>query len=118
MWKQIATNNDNELGVKFSFIQVENRYKTICKRKKLVINNNRQTGASRMDDTFESEWNQITNNDDSILPEILRNTTNVVINKKDFENKPKKMKKELLLAFLKAKEIQKERRHQEKMELI
>jgi len=43
-----------------------------------------------MDDTFESEWNQITNNDDSILPEVLRNTTNVVINKKNFENNPKK----------------------------
>lgn len=122
MWKQIATDIDNELGVKFSFIQVENRYKTICKRKKLVINNNRQTGASRMDDTFESEWNQITNNDDSILPEVLRNTTNVVINKKNVENNPTKMKKEspqlLLLEFLKEKEIQKERRHQEKMELI
>jgi len=54
MWKQIATDIDNELGVKFSFIQVENRYKTVCKRKKLLINNNWQTGASHMDDTFEN----------------------------------------------------------------
>jgi len=32
MWKQIATDIDNKLGVKFSFFQVENRYKTVCKR--------------------------------------------------------------------------------------
>lgn len=76
-----------------------------------------------MDDVFEKEWNTITNNDDSILPEVLRSTKTVDINQKEcLEPKPKKLKKNntemLLLDFLKEKEMAKERRHKEKMDLI
>lgn len=32
MWKRISTDIDNEFSVKFTYVQVENRYKTACKR--------------------------------------------------------------------------------------
>lgn len=123
MWKQIAKDMEEELGVTFTHVQIENRYKTISKRKKIIVDNNRSTGAARMDDEYENEWKQITNKDDSIIPEVMRSTKVVVINKKDYtEPKPKKIKTDstqtMLLKFLKDKEESKERRHQEKMELI
>eukprot|EP00102_Acyrthosiphon_pisum_P019022 XP_016656232.1 PREDICTED: uncharacterized protein LOC100570229 [Acyrthosiphon pisum] len=123
MWKQIAKDMEEELGVKCTHTQIENRYKTVSKRKKVIVNNNKNTGAARMDDEYENEWKQITNKDDSIIPEVMRSTKVVVINKKDItESKPKKMKTDssqlMLLKFLKEKEESKERRHQEKMELI
>jgi len=123
MWMQIASDIQEEFNVDFSHIQVENRYKTICKRKKSIIDNNKSTGASRMDDEYEEEWREITNNDDSILPEVLRSAKTVVINKKDcLESKQKKKRKDnnetMLLNFLKEKEIAKERRHNEKMNLL
>lgn len=123
MWKQIAKDMEEELGVKCTHTQIENRYKTVSKRKKVIVNNNKSTGAARMDDEYENEWKQITNKDDSIIPEVMRSTKVVVINKKDItESKPKKMKTDssqlMLLKFLKEKEESKERRHQEKMELI
>jgi len=114
MWKQIASDIQEELNVYFTYIQVENRYKTICKRKKSIIDNNKSTGVSRMDDMYEEEWKEITNNDDSILPEVLRSAKTVVINKKDcLEPKQKKMRKDnnetMLLNFLKEKEIAKKK---------
>lgn len=123
MWIQLASDIQEELNADFSYIQVENRYKTICKRKKTIIDNNRSTGASRMDDEYEEEWKEITNNDDSILPEVLRSAKTVVINKKDcLEPKQKKKRTDnnetMLLNFLKEKEIAKERRHNEKMNLL
>lgn len=107
----------------YTHTQIENRYKTVSKRKKVIVNNNKSTGAARMDDEYENEWKQITNKDDSIIPEVMRSTKVVVINKKDItESKPKKMKTDssqlMLLKCLKEKEESKERRHQEKMELI
>jgi len=93
MWKQIAKDMEEELGVKFTHTQIENRYKTVSKRKKVIVNNNRSTGAARMDDEYENEWKQITNKDDSIIPEVMRSTNVVIINKKDnTESKPKKNK--------------------------
>lgn len=93
MWIQLASDIQEELNVDFSYIQVENRYKTIRKRKKTIMDNNRSTGASRLDDEYEEEWKEITNNDDSILPEVLRSAKTVVINKKDC-SEPKQKKKE------------------------
>ncbi|KAL5237046.1 hypothetical protein ACI65C_004456 [Semiaphis heraclei] len=80
-------------------------------------------GAARMDDEYENEWKQITNKDDSIIPEVMQSTKVVDINKKDYtEPKPKKIKTDntqtMLLTFLEEKEEAKERRHQEKMQLI
>jgi len=93
MWIQLASDIQEELNVDFSYIQVENRYKTIRKRKNTIIDNNRSTGASRLDDEYEEEWKEITNNDDSILPEVLRSAKTVVINKKDC-SEPKQKKRE------------------------
>lgn len=122
MWKQMSSDIEEKCNVKYTYLQVENRYKTVCKRKKAIIDNNRSTGASRMDDVFENEWNKITNNDDSILPEVMRSTKSVVINKKEHPEPNKKKHKPnaelMLLEFLKEKEIAKERRHKEKMDLI
>lgn len=123
MWKQIAKDMEDELGVKLTHTQIENRYKTVSKRKKIIVNNNSSTGAARMDDEYANEWRQITNKDDSIIPEVMRSTKSVIINKKDItEPKKKKIKTEsshtMILNFLKEKEEAKERRHQEKMQLI
>jgi len=76
-----------------------------------------------MDDTYENEWNNITKHDDSILPEVLRSAKTFVINKKNspepFPEKPKTdSAQQMLLNYLKEKEIAKERRHQEKMVLL
>lgn len=123
MWKHLTNEIEKEFSVKFTYLQVENRYKTVCKRKKVIIDNNRSTGSSRMDDAYENEWNNITKQDDSILPEVLRSAKTVVINKKNnpelFPKKPKTdSAQQMLLNYLKEKEIAKERRHKEKMDLL
>jgi len=125
LWKQLAIDIDEEFGIRFTYLQAENRYKTVCKRKKTVIDNNRKTGASRLDDTYESEWALITKKDDSILPEVLRSARSVVMNCKEDCSEPQKKKfkskttdVDTLLDFLKMKEVEKERRHKEKMDLI
>lgn len=33
MWKQISSDMEDTFNVKYNYIQVENRYKTVCKRK-------------------------------------------------------------------------------------
>lgn len=37
MWKQCAVDMEKEINVKFTHVQVENHYKTVCKRKKVTI---------------------------------------------------------------------------------
>jgi len=76
-----------------------------------------------MDDAYENEWNNISKHDDSILPEVLCSAKTFVINKKNspepFPKKPKTdSAQQMLLNYLKEKEIAKERRHKEKMDLL
>jgi len=37
MWKHVASEIQEELNVKFTFLQMENRYKSVCKKKKQLL---------------------------------------------------------------------------------
>ncbi|KAK9737937.1 hypothetical protein QE152_g10308 [Popillia japonica] len=71
MWEEIASDIKKILELSYTYIQVENRYKTVLKQKKESIENNSRSGASRLAIPFESELNKITAIDDSIIPEVL-----------------------------------------------
>jgi len=70
MWEKIAMDLKNILGVSKTFLQCENRYKTIMKQKKEAINNNKSTGRSKMTVPYENELSRIVRFDDSIEPEV------------------------------------------------
>ncbi|XP_011702913.1 PREDICTED: uncharacterized protein LOC105458971 isoform X2 [Wasmannia auropunctata] len=75
MWLKIA----EEISQKFckirTSVQVENRYKTILRRKKSAVENNSQSGSSRQDVPFEEEMHKIASTDDSIEPNVVRTAT-------------------------------------------
>lgn len=70
MWEKIAMDLKNILGVFKTSLQCENRYKTIMKRKKKAIDNNKSTGRSKMTVPYENELSGIVGLDDSIEPEV------------------------------------------------
>ena len=61
----------------FSSVQVENRYKTVMKRKKAAVTENRQSGASRTTVPYEDELNKIAAVDDNIEPDVMRSVDDV-----------------------------------------
>lgn len=71
MWQEIASDINKKYLINVSCIQVENRYKTLMKRKKMAVDNNK-SGSTRMDIPFEEEIAKITMHDDSIEPEVVR----------------------------------------------
>lgn len=77
MWIRIA----EEISKKFckvrTSVQVENRYKTILRRKKSAVENNSASGSSRQDVPFEEELHKIASTDDSIEPEVVRTATGI-----------------------------------------
>eukprot|EP00102_Acyrthosiphon_pisum_P015449 XP_008186008.1 PREDICTED: uncharacterized protein LOC100573369 [Acyrthosiphon pisum] len=124
LWQQISVDLINELNVTKNAIQVENRYKTIIKRKKNAIDHNNISGNSRIDVPFEKEIKSITALDDSIEPEVLRNSNIVkkripdeICKKKDVKRSKTDMA-EVFLQIQREKEEAKERRRKEKMSLI
>ncbi|CAH1154409.1 unnamed protein product [Phaedon cochleariae] len=131
MWNKITDILNKKFNLQRTSIQVENRYKTVLKRKKSAVENNRRTGSSRMDIPFEEELNKISSLDDSIEPEVLGTAQNIQVLKPiQKENitpsvsqsiKPVRKHKsihETLIEIHKQKEDAKERRHKEKLELI
>lgn len=125
MWQEIATDLKNILNEHFTHVQVENRYKTVMKRKKAAVVNNNRTGASRVSVPYETEVNRIAALDDSIEPEVLRSANDITYLKSTESVEPpkKRLKKlktiqETLVEIYTKKEENKERRHKEKMELL
>lgn len=131
MWLKIA----EEISQKFckirTSVQVENRYKTILRRKKSAVENNSQSGSSRQDVPFEEEMHKIASTDDSIEPEVVRTATgmkryknsegvSVKISKSSSPGNRKKTASvaEKLEELHEKTEIAREKRHQEKMALI
>lgn len=68
MWKQIAVDLEwKRTGVIITYPKIENRYKTVSKRKNksLVINKN---SVAAHEVPYDEKWKQITNENDSIVP--------------------------------------------------
>lgn len=123
MWMQIAEDIKTEINIVRSATQCENRYKTILKRKNQSTKNNLQSGAKRIKVDFEEEINKIKAIDDSLEPEILQGPGKVIekenIPKRCQEIKKKTMSmSDTLLQIQKDKEEKREKRHQEKLELL
>lgn len=126
MWMQIAEDIEKTLGLRKTYIQCENRYKTIRKRKRICEKNNSTSGAKRVKIDFENEMRAIAAVDDSIEPEILQSANKVIekssnVTQKVSNIKYKKAKPTLLQTLVKLheeKEEQKQKRHEEKMQLL
>jgi len=76
MWSQISADMQKMLNISKTALQIENRYKTVLKRKKKAVENNSRSG-SREEVPFEEELRKIAHSDDSIEPEVLRSARNV-----------------------------------------
>lgn len=139
MWSQISTDMLKVLNISKTALQIENRYKTVLKRKKKAVENNSRSGSSREEVPFEEELRKIAHSDDSIEPEVLRNARNIKYPKLNVSeireicstslakhannDSPKKKKikrtnQDVKMELFKEKESAKERRHQEKLNLI
>lgn len=142
MWTEISKELQDNLNISKTPLQIENRYKTVLKRKKKAVENNRKSGSSREEVPFEEELREIGKADDSIEPEVLRSAKSVIYPKKPLleiissdndsnitdvrenikDSPPRKKSKlsneERKLELFKQKEEAKERRHQEKLQLL
>ncbi|XP_026825967.1 uncharacterized protein LOC113562068 isoform X2 [Ooceraea biroi] len=83
MWMQIAKDMETVLGIQKTYIQCENRYKTVLRRKRICDKNNATSGSKRAKINFENELKQIATKDDSIEPEVLQSANKVVLNVKN-----------------------------------
>jgi len=142
MWIQISNDLQENLNISKTPLQIENRYKTVLKRKKKAVENNHKSGSSREEVQYEEELRQIAQVDDSIEPEILRSAksvkypkkplhetislqsnSNITDLKKNMKDSPPKKKfrpsnEDRKIELFKQKEEAKERRHQEKLLLL
>lgn len=139
MWLQISKDMAEMLNVSKTPTQIENRYKTVLKRKKKAIENNSKSGSSREEVPFEEQLSKIAHSDDSIQPEVLRSAKTVKYPKLDDASmskeickspttddtessveikKARKTNQEKRWEYYEKKEAAKERRHQEKLDLI
>ncbi|XP_077269098.1 uncharacterized protein LOC143901035 [Temnothorax americanus] len=141
MWTQISADMMKMLNISKTSLQIENRFKTVLKRKKKAVENNCKSGSSREEVPFEEELRKIAHSDDSIEPEVLRSAKIVKypklnnapeisekMCKTDFAKyaidgspKAKKCKRtneEIRIELFEKKEAAKEKRHKEKLDLI
>jgi len=81
MWIQISNDLQENLNISKTPLQIENRYKTVLKRKKKAVEDNHKSGSSRKEVQYEEELRQIAQ-DDSIEPEVLRSAKSVKYPKK------------------------------------
>lgn len=136
MWVKIAAEVNTQYSTNRTGTQIENRYKTIMKRKKNAVDNNRTSGMKRIKIAYEQEINKISSIDDSIEPEILQDQSNIskkVVGTSKTEIKRMKSGKDTFLEYFKKfnedrklerekyhkeKEENKNKRHKEKLELL
>jgi hypothetical protein len=141
MWLQISADMIKMLNISKSPLQIENRYKTVLKRKKKAVENNNKSGSSREKIPFEEELCKIARADDSIEPEVLRSARSVKYPKlnvpeKDPEEicstdlakhaidgspkakRSRRSNQDVRIELFEKKEAAKEKRHQEKLNLI
>lgn len=75
MWESISKKLFEQLGVLFTAVQVENRFKNVSKKNKNVLKNNRTSGSTIVGTPYDSEMRQIAAVDDSIEPEVIMSPT-------------------------------------------
>ncbi|KAL1488910.1 hypothetical protein ABEB36_014697 [Hypothenemus hampei] len=86
MWQKISEDIPSLLNINKTPYQCENRYKTVIKKMKKAIDNNKKTGRSKMEVEYEEELGKIVAKDDSILPEVLVGQGKVIKPKIGMEN--------------------------------
>ncbi|KYN13306.1 hypothetical protein ALC57_14507 [Trachymyrmex cornetzi] len=126
MWIQITKDIETKMIFTRNAVQCENRYKTILKRKVLSVKNNQPSGAKQIKVDFEEALNKIKAIGDSLEPEILQGPGRIVeksaastSSNSQAQKKKKTMSiSETLLEIQKNKEEKRERRHQEKLDLL
>ncbi|XP_011859950.1 PREDICTED: uncharacterized protein LOC105557346 [Vollenhovia emeryi] len=140
MWSQISADMTKMLNISKTALQIENRYKTVLKRKKKAVENNSKSGSSREEIPFENELRKIARADDSIEPEVLRSARSVkypklnvpeipeeicntspakhAIDGSPKAKKSKRSNQDKMMELLEKREAAKEKRHQEKLNLI
>lgn len=142
MWSQISAYIKKILNISKTPLQIENRYKTVLRRKKKAVEINSKSGSSREEIPFEKELSKIARANDSIESEVLRSArsvkypklnvpetetveefcnTNLAKHGIDGSSKTKKFKQsneDKRIQLLEKKEAAKEKRHQEKLNLI
>lgn len=69
----------SQLGSNFTEVQIEDKYKTVARQHKKILDNNRPSGASRVTSTFADEFREIALLDDSLEPEIRMDTMSIEI---------------------------------------
>lgn len=77
MYEHISKEILQILGISRTATQCESRFKTIAKRKKTEDTNNRTSGHTHCQVSYEEEFAQIRAADDSIEPEVLRGVNSV-----------------------------------------
>ncbi|KAH9372665.1 hypothetical protein HPB48_004610 [Haemaphysalis longicornis] len=77
MYEHISKEILQSTGIYRTQTQCESRFKTIAKRKKNQDTNNRTSGQTRCQVSYEEEFAQIRAADDSIEPEVLRGVHSV-----------------------------------------
>ncbi|KYQ46782.1 hypothetical protein ALC60_14207 [Trachymyrmex zeteki] len=124
------------LNISKTSLQIENRYKTVLKRKKKAVENNCKSGSSREKVPFEEELRKIAHSDDSIEPEVLRSVRSVrypkfnvpeipeeicsinlakhAIDGSPKAKKPRRTNEDIRMELFEKKEAAKEKRHKEK----
>ncbi|XP_058819311.1 uncharacterized protein LOC131682106 [Topomyia yanbarensis] len=70
MWSALAADINKTCSTSYTGPQTENRYKTVLKRTKNTLSNNRTSGAQRSVDPYQDEMVAIIQRDDSIVPEV------------------------------------------------
>ncbi|KYQ52285.1 hypothetical protein ALC60_08602 [Trachymyrmex zeteki] len=128
MWLEISKDLEKNLTLQKTPIQCENRFKTIIRRKRICEKSNSTSGSKRVKVNFENEIKKIAAKDDSVEPEVLQNSSNIILNvknsnlSKEFNSKKEKRTKrgilETLVEIHKEQEIKKQERHEEKMKLL
>lgn len=148
MWNKIVELINQRFHTNKTGVQAENRYKTLLKRKKNAIDNNQRSGAGRQEIPYEDELKKIASMDDSIMPEVIGTASSIKILKRPGsvdikspavnslpstsssteaalpQNNTEPIRKRIKTIQETLKEIHekreegKERRHQEKLQLI
>lgn len=77
LWAKISQEMRKDLGVEFTPLQVENRWKNVLKRTKIASKNNKTSGSTIMRTAFDTEMAQIAAMDDSIEPEVIMTPTTI-----------------------------------------
>ncbi|XP_066585429.1 uncharacterized protein [Prorops nasuta] len=85
LWKIIAADM-NTHNYNVTPLQVENKFKTLERAYKNIVNNNRKTGRGRMTCSFEAEMTEIFQNKHNIFPTAISGRNGLFLQPKSKEN--------------------------------